>query len=535
MKRKLALKVKEKTGITLITLIITIIILLILAGITISAITGDNGIIKNTGQAKEETEIANEKEIVEKATVQAMGNNKYGNIEESELQSELDKETGEGKTEATDIGDEFEVIFNESNRYYMVDKDGNVGEAQDIIKDKNPGDITTGKDGETLDGSEEHPYEIWCIEDLVTFSNMVNGEGIRMENGNPVEITKANNFSGKYVVLKTSLNFKSKLSYQNSERTDFGDINGVENDGNTLMNEMMTGTGFKPIGRDIYTKRFKGIFEGNGNQIYNLYENYTDRNIGLFGYIEGAVIQNLSIQGEIQLFSNGSAAGGIVGLGSGILLNCSSNINIEAKGVGVGGIVGKSWSKVEIINCSNFGKISNTSESTGGIFGRSEGDTNIYNSYNIGEIAATGYQVGGIVGYCVGNVNILNTYNSGRISQKGSNGRGGIVGAIGSNGVVNIDSVYSIGKVVEYSNVGGICEYRYDDSKSNLTINNSYYLSSVCNVAVANEEDIKYGVTKAESLTNEELKNYLNMYIQAENRESWKTWELGKEGYPIFK
>ncbi len=29
-----------------------------------------------------------QKEIVEKATVQAMGNNKYGNIEESELQSE---------------------------------------------------------------------------------------------------------------------------------------------------------------------------------------------------------------------------------------------------------------------------------------------------------------------------------------------------------------------------------------------------------------------------------------------------------------
>ena len=90
-----------------------------------------------------------------------------------------DQETGEGKTVATDIGDELEVVFNASNRYYMVDKDGNVGEAQDIIEDKNPGDITVGKDGEILDGSEEHPYEIWCIEDLVTFSNMVNGSGIK--------------------------------------------------------------------------------------------------------------------------------------------------------------------------------------------------------------------------------------------------------------------------------------------------------------------------------------------------------------------
>ena len=67
-----------------------------------------------------------------------MGNNKYGNIEEGELQSELDKETREGKTEATDIGDEFEVVFIDSNRYYTVDKDGNVGEGQEIIKDKNP-------------------------------------------------------------------------------------------------------------------------------------------------------------------------------------------------------------------------------------------------------------------------------------------------------------------------------------------------------------------------------------------------------------
>ena len=130
MKRKLTSKIREKAGITLIALVITIILLLILAGITISAITGNNGIIGNAGKAKKEAEIANEKEIVEKATVQAMGNNKYGNIEEDELQKQLNKETGEGKTEATDIGDEFEVIFTDSNRYYMVDKDGNVGAAK---------------------------------------------------------------------------------------------------------------------------------------------------------------------------------------------------------------------------------------------------------------------------------------------------------------------------------------------------------------------------------------------------------------------
>ena len=125
---------KRNKGITLIALVITIIVLLILAGITISAVTGDNGIIGNAGQAKEETEIANEREIVEKATIQAMGNNKYGNIEEDELQGELDKETGEGETQTTEIGEEIEVLFTDSGRYYAVDKDGNVTQ---IITEEN--------------------------------------------------------------------------------------------------------------------------------------------------------------------------------------------------------------------------------------------------------------------------------------------------------------------------------------------------------------------------------------------------------------
>ena len=330
MKRNLALKIKQEKGITLLALVITIIILLILAGITISAITGDNGIIRNAGQAKEETEIANEKEIVEKATVQAMGNNKYGNIEERELQSELDKETGEGKTEATDIGEEFEVIFNESNRYYTVDKDGNVGEAQDIIKDKHPGDITVGKDEETLDGSEEKPYEIWCIEDLVAFSNMVNGSGVKLENGNSVEITTSNNFSGKYVVLKTSLNFKSKLSYQDSERTDFGDVNGNENDGNTLMNEMTTGTGFTPIGTS--GKTFNGIFNGKNYKIYNVYIDYSQEEVkptvGVFGTIVNAKISNLEISGQIKgNWETGGIAGCVNG-GNVEIDNCVNKANI---------------------------------------------------------------------------------------------------------------------------------------------------------------------------------------------------------------
>ena len=127
---------KEK-GITLIALIVTIIVLIILAGITIATLTGDDGIISNANNAKEETEIANEKEIVDRATISAMGNNSRGNIVEDELQDELDRITKVGDTEVEDNGEEFEVVFVNTNRYYTVDKDGDIIEEGKIVKNSN--------------------------------------------------------------------------------------------------------------------------------------------------------------------------------------------------------------------------------------------------------------------------------------------------------------------------------------------------------------------------------------------------------------
>lgn len=121
-------RMRKKSGITLISLVVTIIILLILAGITITAITGDNGIIKSANDAKQQTEIANEKEIIGKATVQAMGNNERGNLVEDELQEQLDKITDSGKTEVSDAGEIIKIVFKDSKRNYSVDKNGNIRE-----------------------------------------------------------------------------------------------------------------------------------------------------------------------------------------------------------------------------------------------------------------------------------------------------------------------------------------------------------------------------------------------------------------------
>ena len=64
---------KEK-GITLVALVVTIIVLLILAGISISMLTGQNGILNRAQEAKEKTELAGEEELRKLTQMQAAMN-----------------------------------------------------------------------------------------------------------------------------------------------------------------------------------------------------------------------------------------------------------------------------------------------------------------------------------------------------------------------------------------------------------------------------------------------------------------------------
>ena len=62
IKNNIRLRINSNTGITLIALVITIIVLLILAGVTIAALSGDNGILTKAKDAKEKTDQAQEDE-----------------------------------------------------------------------------------------------------------------------------------------------------------------------------------------------------------------------------------------------------------------------------------------------------------------------------------------------------------------------------------------------------------------------------------------------------------------------------------------
>ena len=371
---------KYSKGITVISLVLTIIILLILAGITIATLTGENGFINNANNAKKQTEIAEEKEIIDRATIEAIGGNKRGILTQKELQEQLDKITSKGNTEVSDVGDEFEVVFVDSNRYYIVDKNGNVGESQDIVRDKYPGNITIGIDGETLDGSEEHPYEIWCIEDLCDFSNRINNK----------------NITSSYVMLMQTLDFKSNRSYVNGNITTEGLIkscNSIEE----LKNTLMEGEGFTPIGILASTGRFEGTFEGNNKEIRNLYVN-RDGYAGLFGEIFNANINNLGITGSVK--STNDTAGGIAGYADNSNYNNCYNKAIIVSNEHAGGIVGATGNSANINNCYNLGNVT-APNNAGGIAGRCSGK--VEGCYNSGNIKSTNFYAGGLIGQSVRN------------------------------------------------------------------------------------------------------------------------------------
>ena len=76
-------KTNEPRGITLIALVITIIVLLILAGISIMMLTGDNSILNQSTNAKNNTIEGSEKEAISVAYHGVLTTN-LGKIEEGE-------------------------------------------------------------------------------------------------------------------------------------------------------------------------------------------------------------------------------------------------------------------------------------------------------------------------------------------------------------------------------------------------------------------------------------------------------------------
>ena len=95
------MKIKQTKGITLIALLITIIILLILAGVTITMLTGDNGILKQATNARETNSKAEFEEQVKLAVIASRVND-TASIDLKTLDEEINKISETAITKSAD-------------------------------------------------------------------------------------------------------------------------------------------------------------------------------------------------------------------------------------------------------------------------------------------------------------------------------------------------------------------------------------------------------------------------------------------------
>ena len=566
-------KYNENIGITLIALVVTILILLILAGISISMLTGQNNILNKAGQAKEETEKGKEKEYIKLATSNAKISENTGmsNTLEQEIQQELDNLLGKNKTKVI-VDSGINVTFKESNRSYTLKDNGEINEIN-IQIDETPGDIKKGKDGETLQGDEESPYEIWSIEDLVEVSKNIS------------------EYKDSHINLMQDLDFTSKLSYTNYNETKYGDIN-KDGEIEGVIEELKKGEGFSQIAN------FAGVFDGKNHSLCNLYINKNQDEVAFIisnsgtvknlivkdGYIEGktkiaglvvnnsgtvenvksglnvlaeyynagiiynntGIVKNGTYSGKIENKETGeprarAGNGGIVGKNSGKIESCI-NEGVINGGYQTGGIVGFQNSSGTVSRCINKGEFFDTfhTYNKGGIVGTNSGNSVVEYSYNLsninfthdsghggiagennenaiiqycfnkGNLSQTHYVLGGIAG---GNyATIKYCYNTGNIST--TQGNASTSFAYGISNLGNIKNCYNIGKI--------IAPYSKTIADSDATIQNSYYLGT-------NTEDTM--CKDSEFMKTQEFVDLLN----TENEEAFCIDEKGiNDGYPIL-
>ena len=113
---------RKKRGITVISLVVTIIILLLLAGIVVIMLTGDNGVLTRSGEAKEKIRYAEieEKLKLSKLATLTQGNNQF-NLDL--FQDELEKM---GEFDLEKSADRLLAVTKNEKYLFEIDSNGNI-------------------------------------------------------------------------------------------------------------------------------------------------------------------------------------------------------------------------------------------------------------------------------------------------------------------------------------------------------------------------------------------------------------------------
>ena len=235
---------------------------------------------------------------------------------------------------------------------------------------------------------------------------------------------------------------------------------------------------WNPIGGENH---FKGIFDGNGHTVSDLYINSSGNYLGLFGYVDGAEIKNVTVQGNVTGFyeegneQSGQYVGLVLGFGASNtkLENCKSEGSVTGY-KNVGGIAGiMPYNGNVITSCTNRATVTGSgqnSEYVGGIVGYGQGFSLCA---NFADITSEGDNVGGLAGQLNPNSKsqgMSNCMNVGNV--KGKENVGGLAGACYAPQNTNN---YSIGRVEATNQYAGLLVGKYGNDPSKA-FENTYYV-----------------------------------------------------------
>ena len=460
-------KNEKNKGVTLIALVITIIVLLILAGVSISTLTGQNGILKRAIEAKNTTEVASEKEGIQMAvTTSQMASANYTSIKKDGLQSELNSYFGKEKTTLEDNKDgSYTVTMNNSKRKYTIEDDGSIIEG---VYDKWNG--TDSKEPTEKTSNEIH---IYTVAELKWIADKVNNDG--------------NTFDGYTIYLENNLDFGARETSGTWENTENEALKWTAIGKQKDIPLKATFEGNNHIIKGVYINdetKFNGIF-GNSSSILNLtVKNSYIKGGNASGTVVGAVrsgtIENChNINSTVELYDESSGVGGVVGQVKGVIKNCT---NIGGRVVGkksangriqAGGVVGLLVTGgSQAINCYNAGDVTGEGNFVGGVVGAEDTSSTIQDCYNMGNVTGKGNFVGGVVGCANTSSTIQDCYNTGNVT--GDETVGGVVG--GANTSSTIQDCYNTGNVTGEGNlVGGVAGY----ANTSSTVQDCYNTGNV--------------------------------------------------------
>ena len=299
---------------------------------------------------------------------------------------------------------------------------------------------------------------------------------------NPVQLYSVRNFTGyEGVVFKLM---------QNVDMTQFlADNNPTQ--------------GWEPIG--VQASPFKGVFYGENHTITGLSMNRTSNYNGLFGYTDGALINNLTIEGSAM--TGGNYTGAVVGVAqSSYLTNVTANVNVGGKSY-TGGFVGLSTQST-LTNCHHTGTVTATDSISGGFAGNFKGT--LTNGSHHGNVNGK-QQTGGFVGVssgtisdivCEGTVtgtqytggfagqnaaNVTNVTASGNVT--GTNYTGGFAGRTVNS---TVTSYTRTGDVVGSQYTGGFAGYNESDintASHNGTVKGTTYIGGFAGYTKSSDID----------------------------------------------